>query len=163
MSMAREGIDWSGWHLVVVGGGDEHYVRHLKGQVTSLRHLLPEVSWMGPVWGDKRWDYLQAADLFCLPTHSENFGLAVLESLHVGTPVLTTDKTPWGEYDKYPGFIISRPEMASIGMALRRGVELVQCKWTRSDRIDLASWANERFSWDKLAPLYIEAYTRSIC
>ena len=56
---------------------------------------LPRVDWIGPVWGEARWPYFQGADLFCLPTHSENFGLVVLEAWQTGTPVLTTPGTPW--------------------------------------------------------------------
>jgi len=34
-------------------------------------------------------------DLFFLPTHGENYGHAIVESLAVGTPVLISDATPW--------------------------------------------------------------------
>ena len=47
---------------------------------------------LGAVWGEERWKYFQGADLFCLPTHSENFGLAVLEACQVGTPALTPEQ-----------------------------------------------------------------------
>ena len=60
------------------------------------RENCPTIEWKGAVWGDARWPYFQGADLFCLPTHSENFGLAVLEACQVGTPALTTTETPWG-------------------------------------------------------------------
>ena len=34
-------------------------------------------------------------DLFVLPTRGENFGHVIFESLHAGTPVLLSDRTPW--------------------------------------------------------------------
>lgn len=34
-------------------------------------------------------------DLLLLPSHSENFGHIIIESLSVGTPVLISDRTPW--------------------------------------------------------------------
>ena len=55
------------------------------------------IEWKGAVWGEARWPYFQGADLFCLPTHSENFGLAILDACQVGTPALTTTETPWSE------------------------------------------------------------------
>ena len=36
-----------------------------------------------------------SADLFVFPTKGENFGHVILEALSVGTPVLTSDQTPW--------------------------------------------------------------------
>ena len=36
-----------------------------------------------------------------LPTHSENFGIVVAESLAVGVPVITTQGTPWGDLETY--------------------------------------------------------------
>jgi glycosyltransferase involved in cell wall biosynthesis len=39
------------------------------------------------------------ADLFLLPSHSENFGQAVAESLAAGVPALVTDTLPWRELD----------------------------------------------------------------
>ena len=35
------------------------------------------------------------ADLFAFPTHGENFGHVIFEALQAGTPVLTSDQTPW--------------------------------------------------------------------
>jgi len=40
-------------------------------------------------------------DLFFLPTHSENFGNAIVESLLSGTQVLISDKTPWNNLAEY--------------------------------------------------------------
>ena len=50
------------------------------------------VYWPGMLSGDLKWGALRAADNFILPSHQENFGLAVVEALACGTPVLISDK-----------------------------------------------------------------------
>lgn len=157
-AMAASDIQWHGWRLVVVGDGDPTYVNMLKSIVAKASTQLPQVEWIGPIWGNERWVYVQGADMFCLPTHSENFGLAVLESLHVGTPVLTTDQTPWKEFGPRDGLFISRPEVSSIQETLDAVTRRVSSNWSQEDRDGLSAWAGENFAWDKLASLYISAY-----
>jgi glycosyltransferase involved in cell wall biosynthesis len=41
------------------------------------------------------------ADLFVLPSHSENFGIVVAEALAHAVPVLTTQATPWQDLNKH--------------------------------------------------------------
>ena len=117
---------------------------------------LPRTDWIGPVWGDDRWPYFQGADLFCLPTHSENFGLAVLEACQVGTPALTTTETPWADTLGDGRGFIARPETADIRMQLARFIS--QPRRTEADRAALVDWAWENFDWAKLAPRYAALY-----
>ncbi|MFP5228961.1 MAG: glycosyltransferase [Acidobacteriota bacterium] len=42
--------------------------------------------------GDVKWGALRSAEAFILPSHRENFGLVLAESLAAGRPVLTTNK-----------------------------------------------------------------------
>lgn len=143
--------------LVVVGGGDPTYLQECRHLAETHAHDLPPIDWMGEVWGQERWPFLQAADLFCLPTHSENFGLAVLEALQVGTPVLTTCQTPWPSLMAgVAGGYFCRPEVESVASAL---VEFAKAPaWADSDRSVLANWAHSQFSWDKLAQDYEALY-----
>ncbi len=148
------------WQLVVVGDGDAVYAETLRKLQREL--CLPGIEWTGGVWGPQRWVYLQAADLFCLPTHSENFGIAVLEALHAGTPVLTTDQTPWADHRDLPGITIARPETGSLKEALQIVLPHAAECWTDNDRTRLSSWAEANFGWSGLARRYLDAYHRAI-
>jgi glycosyltransferase involved in cell wall biosynthesis len=160
-AMADNGRNWQGWRLVVVGDGETSYADSLKSVAVARADHLPKVEWIGPVWGAARWLYLQGADLFCLPTHSENFGIAVLEALHVGTPVLTTNQTPWVDHSGLAGLFIAKPEVSSIQHVLLETRARIGASWSSDDRQRLAVWTEEHFAWEKLGPAYVAAYQRS--
>ena len=50
------------------------------------------VHWPGMVTGDAKWGAFFGAEAFILPSHQENFGIAVAEALACGKPVLLADK-----------------------------------------------------------------------
>jgi glycosyltransferase involved in cell wall biosynthesis len=51
-----------------------------------------DIRFPGMLEGEAKWGALAAADAFLLPSHQENFGLAVVEALASGCPVLISDK-----------------------------------------------------------------------
>ena len=85
-----------GYKILVAGEGDADYVEAMKRMICD--HGLQDiVQLIGGVYGDEKWRLFQTSDFFVLPTHSENFGLAIAESLASGTPVITTVGTPWND------------------------------------------------------------------
>jgi glycosyltransferase involved in cell wall biosynthesis len=142
--------------LVVVGGGDSKYIDTVHSLAESLRTQLPRIDWIGEVWGQSRWPYFQGANLFCLPTHSENFGLAVLEACQVGTPALTTTTTPWSQWLTAGRGFIAEPTVESIAKQLRNYLDRPGDSSYR--RADLAQWTHDQFSWRSLAPRFEEFY-----
>ena len=83
-----------GYKILVAGEGDADYVAEMKRMIAD-NGLQDIVQLVGGVYGDEKWRLFQTSDFFVLPTHSENFGLAIAESLASGTPVITTVGTPW--------------------------------------------------------------------
>ena len=157
--LSRLSPTWAahGLRLVVVGDGAPEYVRYLHDFAAARAAKLPPIDWIGPVWGDARWPYFQGADLFCLPTYSENFGLAVLESLQVGTPVLTTSATPWGSQLHPPKGYICEPHIDSVTHALEQFLRLASAPLNERER--LSEWAIARFSWKNLINDYLALYS----
>lgn len=82
----------AGWELVVAGPDEGDHRAALEAQADRLG--VP-VRFAGPVADADKWDLYRSADLFVLPTYSENFGVVVAEALAAGIPALTTTGTPW--------------------------------------------------------------------
>ena len=143
--------------LAIVGPDEQPaYAAQCRDFISRNAGRLPRVDWIGPVWGEDRWSYFQGADLFCLPTHSENFGLAVLESCQVGTPALTTTETPWAdEFTNGRGFI-ARPEAADLRALLADF--FLEPRWAQERRQALSAWAWAGFDWAHLAARYASLY-----
>ncbi len=78
--------------LVMAGPcADPGYLRQLKEQAAASCPA-GAVLWPGMLAGDVKWGALRAAEVFVLPSHQENFGIAVAEALACGTPVLVSDQ-----------------------------------------------------------------------
>ncbi len=84
-----------GWELVIAGPDAENHQRELIQRSIDLG--LARVEFRGPVFGSERDRLVASADLFVLPSRSENFGLVVAESLAAGLPVITTKGAPWAD------------------------------------------------------------------
>jgi len=73
---------------------DAAYWKECKKLVAALpAHVT--VTWRGEIGNSAVPGALASADLFFLPTRSENFGHAVFEALSCGVPTLISDTTPW--------------------------------------------------------------------
>ena len=82
------------WDLAIVGPDKENsYADEMKALTRTLgcRH----VSFEGELRGNDKFAFMASSDCGVLPTHSENFGMVVAESLACGTPVICSHGAPW--------------------------------------------------------------------
>jgi len=92
----RLAVRFPGWRLVMAGPDVEGYRDKLELQVHKSG-LDGRVTFIGPVFDADKYALLAAAELFVLPSHTENFGLVVMEALAAGVPVITTKGAPWAD------------------------------------------------------------------
>jgi len=84
------------YKLTIAGDGNADYVNYLKG-IAVKNNISDKINWVG-FQQENKFDVLRDHDLFILPSHDENFGNVVIESLSVGTPVLISEKVGLADY-----------------------------------------------------------------
>ena len=118
------------------------------------------VHWLGPLYDDAKHDALAAAELFVLPTLSDNYAIVIAEALNAGVPVLTTQGAlPWHVLESRGCGWWVPVGAASMGEALTRATALsgaalaaigqrgvavarAQCRWS-----DAAARTLELYHW----------------
>ena len=75
--------------LVIAGNDEENYKPEIEN-LARFAGVEDRVKFAGPVYGDDKWSLYRNAELFVLPSYSENFGIVVLEAMSMGCPVVVT-------------------------------------------------------------------------
>jgi glycosyltransferase involved in cell wall biosynthesis len=81
--------------IVFAGPAEPPYLREIKRLAENLfphTGQVPSVIFTGMLQRELKWGAFAAAEVFVLPSHQENFGIAVAEALACGTPVLISNK-----------------------------------------------------------------------
>lgn len=86
------------------------------------------------------------ASLFVLPSHNENFGLAIAEALACGVPALVTDTTPWSQLNETGnGWCVPWARFGpALAMATAESVETLRERGIRAQ-----AWTLREYSWDR--------------
>jgi glycosyltransferase involved in cell wall biosynthesis len=138
-----------GWRLVIAGPSEGGHRAELEQQARRLG-LDEVVSFPGAIPDDDKWAHHRAADLFVLPTHSENFGIVVAEALASGVPAITTTGAPWQELETERCGWWTAIGTEALAQALREAVALSDEERLAMGRRGRALVA-ERYSWEHVA------------
>lgn len=120
----------SGFALKIAGDDRNAYGDQLKKQVIELG-LEQKVIFTGAVVGDEKQRLLAGAGFSILPSHTENFGNVVIESLAQGTPVIASKGTPWSILEKNSAGIWTENTPDNLAKALNRALELPAQEYMR--------------------------------
>ncbi|MGA7886062.1 MAG: glycosyltransferase [Acidobacteriaceae bacterium] len=111
-------------HLVMAGPDQLGWQATLQQMAASLG-IGDRVHWPGMVTGDAKWGALRAAEAFVLPSHQENFGIVVAESLAVGRPVLISNQVNiWPEVQEEAVGLVDDDTQEGTERLLRHWLEL---------------------------------------
>lgn len=135
------------WDLEIVGPDSNGYLEQLQELAKTLK--LNRVKFSRPLFGQEKIHRFANADLYVLPSHSENFGMTIAESMAAGTPVITTQATPWGGLEKH-----------GAGWWIESGIDpLISCleEAMENSMGELAVmgekgrvWMEQEFSWNEV-------------
>jgi glycosyltransferase involved in cell wall biosynthesis len=108
--------------LVLAGPcADEEYLRHLKQLAAKATGDDGSITFTGMLTGNLKWGALSAAEAFVLPSHQENFGIAVVEALACGTPVLISNQVNiWREIEGAGAGFVENDDLAGTTALLKR-------------------------------------------
>lgn len=84
----------AGWKLRIVGPDEAGHQAEVEN-VAAKTGIAGVVEFVGELTGPAKAAAYAGADLFILPSYTENFGMAVAEALAHALPVVTTTGTPW--------------------------------------------------------------------
>jgi glycosyltransferase involved in cell wall biosynthesis len=105
-------------HLLVVGEGEPALMTAMHELCAAMR-VVNRVTFAGPLYGRAKWLAYAVAELFVLPSHQENFGIAVAEALAVGVPVCISSRVNiWREINDSGAGIICEDHDESVVAAL---------------------------------------------
>lgn len=145
--------DWS----VRIVGPDEG--GHL-GQIRALiaLHEIERVSIDGPLFGHAKQQAYAEADLFVLPSHSENFGMSVAEALAAGVPSIVAKGAPWSGLDtkgagRWVELTVDAFE-ASMADLLALPDEQLRLMGAEGRR-----WMIDEFGWERISRTMSDTYS----
>lgn len=154
-----------GWELVIAGNDDGNHQTTCE-QLAQKQPNADRISFPGAISDADKWDLYRSADVFVLPSYSENFGIVVGEALGMGVPVITTNETPWHEFShtearrhgatgKDLGLWVVETGVEAIKGAMREAMGLSD-EERRAMGERGAEWIRREFSWEAIGRQFLE-------
>ena len=140
----------------VNGEFEREYEAKVKAKVKESG-LEDQFVFTGALNDDEKWKAYARADLFVLPTYSENFGIVVAEALWAGVPVITTKGTPWGELETAKCGRWIEIGVRPLAKALKE-MMLMPDGARRQMGERGRKLVEEKYTWDAAADLMISSY-----
>ena len=112
------------WRLVIAGP-DQSGLQNRLIQLAGRLGVTSAITWTGMISGAMKWGALRGAEIFVLPSHQENFGIAVAEALAAGLPTLISNKVNiWREVQSDGAGLIAEDTLRGVSELFRSYLEL---------------------------------------
>jgi glycosyltransferase involved in cell wall biosynthesis len=155
-AFARVGTGAPRMALLIAGAGEPRFEAAMRREAAELG-IERDVFWVGFLHGEDKVAALGAADIFVLPSHSENFGIVVVEAMAAGVPVVISDRVGiHREVEAAGAGVVVRCEVAVIADAIRQLGDDATARKTAGERG--RRLAEQRFSADAMISGTLEMY-----
>lgn len=144
------------WRIVIAGPDENDHQSEVQARISACG-LASDFEFVGLVDGLRKLECFQNAELFILPTYSENFGIAVAEALAHELPVITTTGAPWEDLVAFKCGWWVAPGVATISAALKAAlhtdVKELRLMGQRGRQLVM-----QKYSWDKIGENALNIY-----
>jgi glycosyltransferase involved in cell wall biosynthesis len=142
--------------LVLVGPGEGDYVQQLRSRANSLG-ISEQTHFIGSLHGEQKWAALAAADVYVLPSYQENFAIALVEALRVGTPVVCSQRVNiWSDLANVGAATICELTVESVAESILRLLNDPHRATEQGGKG--AAFAAENYTWAKSVERLVDVY-----
>lgn len=146
------------WRLVMAGPDQSASAFQ---RLAAQAGFAERVEWTGLLSGDLKWGAFHAAEVFVLPSHQENFGMAVAEALACGVPVLLSNKVNiWREVVQDGAGFVAEDTLSGTTALLRNWLTLPAAEQAQF-RVRARSCFAARFEITRAAATLVEVLRAS--
>jgi glycosyltransferase involved in cell wall biosynthesis len=142
--------------LVIAGPENDDYGKQVRGWVRE-RGLTSCVKFVGPLYGV---DVIQAyvdADIFVLPSYTENFGNTVIEAAACGRPVVISDQVNiHAEVAAAGAGLVTRCDANELARALQTLLDNPECRQAMGEAG--RRMVQQRYTWSAIVPRLTREY-----
>lgn len=142
--------------LVIAGPDDRGYRKVVEGIIDRC-DVGSKVLLTGMMRSREKLALLRRADVFVLPSYSENFGIVVAEALACEIPVITTTGTPWEQLQEVDAGRWIKPREPELAQALRELMDM-----SESERDAMGHRGRElvleKYNWNRITRQLINVY-----
>ncbi|RJQ43497.1 MAG: glycosyltransferase [Nitrospiraceae bacterium] len=147
-------------HLLIAGNDEGGYVKKVRKWLKD-EGISKDATFTGLLEGSAKLEAFAGSDLFVLPSYSENFGMAVIEAMACGLPVIISDQVGiYREVINAEAGVVISPDATELAKALANMLDDPDnnIKFKENSR----KLVSERFTWDKISGQMMQIYESMI-
>jgi len=143
-------------HLILAGPDNDGYLKEVN-QWIAEQNISEHVSYVGMLLGEQKLAAFRDAELFVLPSYSENFGISVLEAMACHIPVIISNKVNlWSEVQTHQAGLITTCDVDDLSNNMKQLLASSELR----NKVSKHAYelVKEKYSWSPVAHQLIHAY-----